>query len=223
MTEKRIAVILSHHRSGSHLLGWYIGSHPDVCYIDELTRHIKTSRLGRLETQDDVRDLILRAARHDDSPVVVVDFKYRMLDLCPSALLFMDQCPRVIHLYREDEDAFYYAWCHAQVRKREKTAEYADGVERTEVEEPPLPPRIWRDEALKRKLVSVVQEQRARYAPFATLELTYEQITGGGQEVETLPRDVDKQICDLLGVPLKPMRAQTRKMSPSDYDVYLME
>lgn len=215
-----IAVILSHERSGSHLLGYALGSHPDVCYIDELTRYIRARNLTRFQSAGDVREFLLgiQRSRCPDS-LLLVDVKYGMVRFNREPLEEFLRQSTTIHLYRTDYRAWWYSRQHAEVRRWRKSAEYADGVERTEIKERPPAPKIVWNQMYFRQAVQHLRAQQNHFAWLATYSLTYEDLTKG-REVKVLPAREARLLCSILGIPNLPLRAQTRKMSPDDFERY---
>ncbi len=214
MKNTRYIFQVTHQRSGSHFLGYCMGTHPDITYVDEITT-IKSIKLLReqLKTKEDVIKLLDDKFGDINTPLVLIDVKYR--HMMPVLTEVMNDS-KVIHLFRENKLNTYYSALHAQYRKNNKTSEYVDGGEITDIKEKPNDfPIFARDEDVVYLLIKNELDFRRKYEHLAGLTLSYEQITKN-ENVKSLPFPVIQKICKFLEIENYPMTARTIKMSPSN-------
>lgn len=210
--QKRYVFLVAHQRSGSHFLGYCIGSHPAVTYVDEITR-IKPLKYLReqLKTKEDIFRLLDDKFGDIKTPLVLVDIKYR--HILPALAEAMKDS-RVIHLFRENKLNTYYSALHAEYRRHKKTGEYVDGGEVTDVKKTPdkFPRFRYNDEVISH-LIEGEMYFRRKYGDLVGLTFSYEELTGN-RNVKGLPTEVAKKICKFLGIEEQPLTARTIKMSP---------
>ncbi len=213
MKNKRYVFQIAHQRSGSHFLGYCMGTHPDITYVDEITT-IKSIKLlyEQLKTKEDVIKLLDDKFGDIKTPLVLVDIKYRHM---MPALAEVMHNSKVIHLFRENKLDTYYSALHAQYRKNNKTGEYVDGGEITDIKEKLNDfPTFARDEDVVYLLIKNELNFRRKYGYLAGLTFSYEELTKNNF-VKKLPTQAMKKICKFLEIEEHPMTAKTIKMSPT--------
>jgi len=192
----RFIVLMAYQRSGTHMLGSAIASHPQLRYADEIFRNNPPQAL----------ETAIETIRQYDHPdlVTCLDIKYNQIG---ASLSLLEQM-RVIHLVRRDDVAHWFSGLWKSYAKRNPNA--AQAVERGEY------PAIPFDRAGFEKFAA----RKARYvAKFSCLEgvrLYYEDLTGNCQ-IAVLPEQAEIAICNLAGVERWPLSIALRKDAPTNY------
>lgn len=196
-----LAAIMAQQRSGTHMLGSAVGSHPDVKYTGELfCRRVPQSEERMWQLIDQVHC--------GGFAVVCLDVKYNQISLPVERLL--ENIP-VIHLIRRDLDRLYYSGELHDLYNCDPEAKAA-GVQ----------PLFEIEEERYRSIAEAQQRWIRRYGHLESLRVYYEDLTGN-REIEQIPEAAGMLICDTLGVGYHPLMVLTRKSAPADVDGLLCE
>jgi len=220
MINKRYVFQIAHQRSGSHFLGFCIGSHSQITYVDELTR-IKSLKLLReqLKTKEDVIKLLDSKFEYIKTPRVLVDIKY---DHMMPALEELMKESKVIHIFRENKLDTYYSALHAQYRKSNRLGEYIEGGEVTNIKKKPERyPTFKYEEGVIYLLIRNELMFRRKYGHLIGLTFSYEELTKN-ESIKKLPTWAMRKICKFLEIEEHPMVAKTIKMSPSSVKYFFI-
>jgi len=195
-------VLMAYQRSGTHMLGDAIASHPRLRYADEIFRNDPPQSI---EAAIDV----IRRYDHPDV-VTCLDIKYNQIG---AALPLLEQM-RVIHLVRRDDVAHWFSGLWKSYAKRNPNAIQA--IERGEY--PAIPfDRIGFEKFSARKAAYV-----ARFSYLEDICLYYEDLTGNRQ-IAVLPEQAEIAICNLAGVERWPLSIALRKDAPANYRACILE
>lgn len=214
-----IVAILGHERTGTHLLGTCIGSHPDVRYLDEITTLARSQYLrDNTRTLEQLHDFLERKLARYNEPVLLLDCKLGHIDLIAPLGEFLAE-RKVIGITREDDEAWMYSWGHAQMRKDLSLAEYGDTPKAEAKPDHEMPTVI-----LTASAQDWIEERRAcekRHWHLGDMWFTYEALTEN-QNVDQLPEWAAQQICSFLGLEVLPLTTTMVKMSPANLEGLLV-
>jgi len=199
------AIITGYGRTGTNYLAGCMSNHPQVfCWRGEpFTR----------ENRQLYRDTLCVMECFWNAPL----YDVRMFKINYSRLRddnnkcwnrICDVRPRVIHLYREDILRQYVS--DRTLRARIEAGK-EHGRDLVRLRDNPHLVLDFIENVLSQKLWFQKQVTRA---DLDVLELSYEEITDGGQATETVPLEAAEQICDFLGVDQAPLPAVTKKATP---------
>jgi len=200
----RIALLIGRQRSGTHMLGAMIGSHPRVKYTGEIFWSHKRAR--------DWGDMMTKIERVAGGgfDVILVDVKYNQIS-APVETLVAHPEVKVIQIIRRDIRRLYYSGeLHTFYGNNPWAKE--DRVAMTFRVDPA------RLEALRRSQA----EQVAKWKRFVDMQLFYEDLTGN-REVEIMPEKYSQAVCMCLGIEVKELTTGTKKVAQSDIEGLLIE
>jgi len=198
----RFIVLMAYQRSGTHMLGNAIASHPRLRYADEIFRNDPPQSL---EAAIDV----IRQYDHPDI-VTCLDIKYNQI---AAALPLIEQM-RVIHLVRRDDVAHWFSGLWKSYAKRHPDAMQA--IERGEY------PAIPFDRAGFEKFAARKAAYVAKFSYLEDVRLYYEDLTSNRQ-IAVLPEQAEIAICNLAGVERWPLSITGKKDAPANYRDYILE
>lgn len=218
----KVAVLLGAQRCGTHFLGSCIGSHPDITYVDEITVPMSLKKIQeRVRTIEDINDYISEFYSSVNTDWVLLDIKYRHIF---KPLNTWIEEKKVIHIKRTDIKAVFYSMMYAEIRRSNRTGEYAEWVKnwddkkRAKKPEGNAPTIQWKSdkyEALENWL-----KRNWNYYKNIGLEFEYNKLTDNKQTTK-LPKWASKKICDFLGVEYHLLTTNLSKMSPSNFKEYI--
>ena len=218
MKNDRYIFLVAHQRSGSHFLGYCIGQHPQITYVDEITTLKSVEELHKqLKTEKDVLDLLEDKYGDIKTPMVLIDVKYE--HIMPALEKVMKKS-KVIHMFRENKLDTYYSALHSHYRREHKLGEYIEGGEVTDVKEKPEdPPMFLYEDDVVFHLIRNELMFRRKYGYLVGLTFSYEELTKNAL-IKKLPDWAMKKICKFLKIEECPMVARTIKMSPANVKYY---
>jgi len=196
--KQRIVAIMAHQRSGTHLLGSSMATHPEIKYTGEIFRQSVPRHRGEVVAR-------IERVRGGGFPVICLDTKYNQISAAVEAYLAQPEV-KVIHLVRRNVLRLYFSgelhtW-RAQHRQASQLPVFAF------------------DESRFVRLRDSIERHIQRIGHLADLELYYEDLTGD-QDISELPEWAARQICLLCGVDYQPMAVQIRKEAPVDIGTHL--
>jgi hypothetical protein len=195
-----LAAIMAQQRSGTHMLGSFIGSHPRMKYTGEIfCRNVP-------QTVEQMNQMLGRIMCGGWS-VIVLDVKYNQIS--PPMEELLNWIP-VIHLIRKDTRRLYFSGeLHTYYGQHPEARE--KGVI------PTFQFNRGRYQAILRARYEAIQ----RFSRLEDLRLVYEDLTNN-QEITELPEWAGRQICHLLGVEYQPLTTDYTKNAPADIEPYLI-
>jgi hypothetical protein len=207
----RFVALIGHQRTGTHLLGTCIGSHPAVSYLDELTTHWRLDWLSaQAGTPADFARMLDRKFADAKEPWLLFDVKFNMIKHVPALEEFL-RLHRVIGIIRENEDAWFYSFLHAHYRKERGLAEYGEADKAEAVADYPLPSLKY-PEWLKTQETATKWAYYARFLYLADRIFSYEDLTQN-VDVKDLPEWACHVICQYLDVVPMQLTTTLTKMS----------
>ncbi len=193
MDLERIAVLLGQQRTGTHMLGDMIGSHPDVKYTGEIFWSHKRAR--------DWDDMVAKIDRVSGGgfPLILIDVKYNQIT-DPVARLLPQV--KVIQIIRRDAERLYYSGeLHSFVGDHPGAATTG---------------RRFRVDWKRFHAIKDAQDRGVnKWARVAGLVLHYEDITQNRQ-TNIMPGEYSRQVCEFLGIELRSLTTGTLKEGPED-------
>lgn len=187
---------ISHQRSGSHLFGTLLDSHKDIHFLGEFTHAVLT---------DDIN---------------LIDFKYSYLRKNPDLIHFVENNSyKIIQIHRRDIKRVYYSTIHAEVRRNEKTGEYADEIidlqGKINAEKVKEHPRI----PINQERISILDKRNnylfSKYNVLADMVVYYEDLTNN-EEIKEMPEQIATKVLNLIGVDYQKLTTPLRKQSPKN-------
>lgn len=195
MKLEQIAVLMGRQRSGTHMLGAMIGSHPAVKYTGEIFWGEKRAR--------DWPDMVGKIDRVSGGGVkfVLIDVKYNQIS-DPLRLLIPQV--KVIQIVRRDVQRLFYSGELHTLYGRNPDAK-ARGI----------CPEFTVGAARLRAFEKDYLKQVATYTPWAGLTLYYEDLTDN-QETAVMPEEYSRAVCDYLEIGHLELTTGTKKNAPPD-------
>jgi hypothetical protein len=202
----RYFALLSYQRSGTNMVGWAVDSHPGMTYADEVfhrDNYPHPRSIGDL--LETLATGVRPGSRHgaevpyDDPGVerILVDAKYNQVN--DAVEKFLRMVP-VVHLIRRDDEKHFHSFAlrsfwgaHPDMRARREMPESLPFDRR----------RFERFVDAKRRCVQWGEA-------LADLTLYYEDLCGD-EEIDELPEDAGRAMCDLVGLEYEPLAVPTRK------------
>lgn len=209
MRDKFIA-ILAHQRSGTHLLGSCLDSHPEIEYIDEIFDR------RRVESEGQLKKILSRFEGKEK--FLCLDVKYNQITLPIERFL---QNIKVIHLIRRDIKAMYFSGrLHGFYKRKlrvkgttgERVARYQE-IAKSQKQIPKIPFNQGKFD----KWAKGVERGRAKYSYLEDLRFHYEDLTGNKQ-IKTLPKWASEDICEFLGIEYCSLTTSNIKFSPTNIE-----
>lgn len=196
-----LAAIMAQQRSGTHMLGAAIGSHPDMKYAGEIfCRRVPATAERMWE--------LVRRVKCGGFAVVCLDVKYNQIS--PPVEELLERIP-VVHLVRRDADRLYYSGELHDLYNRNPAAKREGVTPRFEIVPERYESIVWaRDRCI------------ARYGHLETVRLHYEDLTQN-REIDRLPEWASRDVCRALGVPHRTLTVGTKKMAPPDSGEFLRD
>lgn len=195
----KIAAIMAQQRSGTHMLGSCLGSHPDIKYTGEIfCRNVPQTHEQAMAS--------IKPVLCGGYTAIVLDTKYNQISR-PVRRLLEREDVTVIHLLRRDLLALYFSGELHSYRSRNPNSQDI--------------PTFQFD---KQRFYSIVEARRMRIAKLsylADLTLVYEDLTGGGMPITALPEWTGQRLCEALGVPIRQLTTDHQKAAPPDFLEYL--
>jgi hypothetical protein len=194
-----LAAIMAQQRSGTHMLGSFIGSHPEMKYTGEIFCRNVPQTVAQM-------DRTLGRIVCGGFKVIVLDVKYNQIS--PPVEELLNWIP-VIHLIRKDTRRLYFSG--------ELHSYYGA---HPEAREQGVIPKFKFDRARYQAIVRARQEAIQRFSRLEDMRLVYEDLTND-QQITELPEWAGRQICHVLGVEYHPLTTDYTKNAPADIEPYL--
>ena len=198
-----LAALVAMQRSGTHMLGSMIGSHPEMKYTGEIfCRNVPGAWEQLMQTVGRVNV--------GGWSVIVLDVKYNQIS--PPVEELLRKIP-VIHLLRKDLRRLYFSG--------ELHSYYG---QHPEAREQGVIPTFEFSQARFQSIVDARRRALERFSYLEDLRLVYEDLTDN-QEITELPEWAGREICRLLGVEYHPLTTDYEKNVPEDIDIdaFLLE
>jgi len=190
-------VLMAHQRSGSHLLGSWLQSHPAIKYTGEIFCRREPNTADKMHAR-------LSRVSGGGFPWICVDIKYNQIT-APIAEWMAEPQVKVIQLIRRNMLAIYFSGqLHTWRGEHPKCA--AKG----EIPTFQFEPRVYAEQRRE------IAEHMRRCGRLADLTLSYEDLTGGNN-VKRMPDQYSRVICDLLCIEYAPMITDFDKEGPSSF------
>jgi len=196
-------IIMAYQRSGTHMLGSAIASHPQLRYVDEIFRNNPPQTV-------EVAMATIQQYEHPDV-MTYLDIKYNQIAAAEELLWEM----RVIHLVRRDDRAHWFSGLYKNYMGQHPEARQALAG-RGEY------PMIPFDRAGFEKFAARKARLMAKFSYLEDIRLYYEDLTGNHQ-IAVLPEQAEIAICDLAGVERRPLTVTETKDAPANYRDYILE
>lgn len=207
MSDLKVAWMLANQRSGTHMIRDAVNSHPDAYCPPEPFFH-------QCPKGDEIDQYLQRLS--GERRVVLVDVKYHQAR--PDLYCHIKESgQRVLHLVRRDAEAQWFS-----IQRRRWLALHE--AERHKYDSPRTAPRIPFDRAAFDRFVARRDQDIERAGRVETVRFYYEDLTGGGGEVDFLPEWASRALCRLMDLDYRgPLAVETRKSSPVNYGDYWIE
>ena len=194
-----LAAIMAQQRSGTHMLGSFIGSHPQMKYTGEIfCRNVP-------QTVEQMNKTLGKVVCGGWS-VIVLDVKYNQISEPVEHLLSQI---KVVHLLRKDLLRLYFSGELHSYYNRSPEAKKQREI-----------PAFQFDEARYWDIVLARQQWIRRFSWLEDLRLCYEDLTGNRQ-IAQLPEWAGRQICALARVEYRPLTTTWTKNAPADITPFL--
>jgi len=198
---EKYCAIVSHQRSGTHLLGSCLDSHPDVSYVDEIFLHKRFQ---------DLSSVLRFVSKFDGHERICVDAKYNQISKPVEEFL---KRIRVIHLVRRDIKRMYFSdLLHRFYNVRGTTEERLLLYQKIAMSRKELPEIPFNQKGFNRYLEQV-ENGRQKYGYLGGLTLYYEDLTSN-ESITSLPEESTRKICEFLGIEYHPLTTSRIKFSP---------
>lgn len=195
----RFLVIMAHQRSGTHLLGGCLSSHPAFKYTGEIF-YKKPAR-----SSDAVQQAIARVACGGRPDVLCLDFKYNQITRYTMEWMARPEV-KVIHLVRRNLLRLYFSGELHTWR-----GQHPDSQD--------VPTFQFKPEQFD-AIRNEIEKYKRRWGWLTDLKLYYEDLTHDRQ-VDRLPDWASRMICLLAQVPHQPLTTPWEKAAPTDFMSYL--
>ena len=194
-----LAAIMAQQRSGTHMLGSCIGSHPNVKYTGEIfCRNVPTSWARLVDT--------VKRVECGGWDVIVLDVKYNQIS--PPVEQLLREIP-VIHLLRQDERRLYFSGqLHSYWGSHPKDKERG------------FIPTLAFHQPTFDAIMYARQWAIQKFSYLEDLRLVYEDLTDN-QEVTELPAWACRRICETLGVEYRILTTDYKKNAPRGIEQFL--
>ena len=189
----RFGALIGYQRSGTHMIGGAVDSHPDAIYTNEVFyRHVP-------QTQAEI-DKVLREFL-GERRLVFLDVKLNQIS--PAVVKFLKTIP-VISIYRGDHMRHYYSgelheYKHAQNGGKRVRDEITFNLDRDKFND----------------IQNDVETLYKRYRHLSSFEMVYEHITDN-RHVDNLGEETSARICDVLGLEYRLLTTSTQKQAPEN-------
>lgn len=195
----KFLVIMAHQRSGTHMLGAFLQSHPAIKYAGELFYHHKP------QNDEELSRAIDRVASGNRAEVLCVDAKYNQIT--PITVEWMARPEvKVIHLVRQNVLRLYFSGALHGYRNQNPGS--------TDV------PVFQFDLEVFDAIRDEIETLKRRLGWLTDLKLYYEELTQN-ENIYVLPFRASEMICLLAHVPHLSLTGPYGKEAPTDFMAHL--
>ena len=208
----RPALLITHTRSGGTMLNYALSTHKRIFWTrgEPLLRQMEWGKAFPGAPDTNILNCITRASFY-----TVAGCKITYEQMTSHIWDWIqEKKPKILHLTRENMIRVIVSQMITGLVASQKLDHHAHSFDVLDIARVTVDPQILIARAQRQdRAIASMRKRMAEISGLSVLELTYDEITGGQNEIDEIPSEIAEQICNFLGVRLENLACDLRRVN----------